>query len=112
VSSSRAAETTTRGQDEGPRQADLRRDGAGLTIANPALVVQLLEWLAGGPRPYPEVLRAWRTSCPRLSIWEDALGFGFVRLERAQGKAGLRVRLTPEGSAFLAASDPGRGHFR
>ncbi len=88
-----------------------RCDGAGLTIANPALVLQLLEWLAAGPRRYPEVMRAWRTSCPRLSIWEDALDVGFVRLEHAQGDAGLRVRLTPEARAFLAASDPGRGRL-
>jgi hypothetical protein len=80
------------------------RDGDGPAIANPALVLQLLEWLAAGPQPYPEVMRAWRTSCPRLSIWEDALHVGFVRLEHAQGEPGLRVRLAPEGSAFLVAS--------
>jgi hypothetical protein len=43
-----------------------------------ALTLQLLEWLSERPRTYPEVLDAWRTSCPRLSIWEDACIDGLV----------------------------------
>jgi hypothetical protein len=42
------------------------------------LVFDLLEWLAMSPRPYAEVMDAWRTSCPRLTIWEDAVDLGFV----------------------------------
>jgi len=37
-----------------------------------ALTRQMLAWLAGGERTYREAMGAWRTSCPRLSIWEDA----------------------------------------
>ena len=43
-----------------------------------ALTLQLLQSLAERPRPYAEVLETWRTSCPRLSIWEDACIEGLV----------------------------------
>jgi len=64
----------------------------------PALTTQMLEWLAKQPRTYAETLEAWKTSCPRLSIWEDALADRLVRIE-----AGA-VRLTPAGRAFLTES--------
>ena len=64
----------------------------------PALTTQMLEWLAQQPRTYAETLEAWKTSCPRLSIWEDALADRLVRIE-----AGA-VRLTPAGRAFLTES--------
>ena len=44
------------------------------------LTIQFLEWLSERPRTYGETMDAWRTSCPRLSIWEDALSAGLVRL--------------------------------
>ncbi len=37
-----------------------------------ALILDLLEWLAARERTYEEVLEAWRTSCPKLPVWEDA----------------------------------------
>jgi hypothetical protein len=46
------------------------------------LTVQLLEWLAERPRSYAETLEAWKTSCPRLTIWEDAVKDGLVHVER------------------------------
>ncbi len=52
-----------------------------MAIENRALVLDLVEWVAGEPRPYAEVMDAWRTSCPRLPIWEDALDLGFVARE-------------------------------
>jgi hypothetical protein len=42
------------------------------------LVLDLLEWLAAQPRPYTAVMDAWRTSCPRLTVWEDAVDGGLV----------------------------------
>ena len=36
------------------------------------LILDFLEWVAARPRPYAEVMDAWRTSCPRLTVWEDA----------------------------------------
>jgi hypothetical protein len=43
-----------------------------------ALVLDLLEWISVSPRPYAEVMDAWRTSCPRLPVWEDAVDQGFI----------------------------------
>ena len=43
-----------------------------------ALKLQLLEWIAARPRTWAEVLDVWRTSCPRLTIWEDACSDGLI----------------------------------
>jgi hypothetical protein len=62
-----------------------------------ALTLQLLEWLAERPRSYSETIDAWKTSCPRLSVWEDALADRLIRIERG------RVLLTAAGGDFVAA---------
>ena len=71
-----------------------------MTVDNKALVLDLVEWVASQPRPYAEVMDAWRTSCPRLPIWEDAVELGFLVREHRPG-AGAVVRVTPAGRAFL-----------
>jgi hypothetical protein len=43
---------------------------------------QLLAWLAEQPRSYVETLEVWKTSCPRLAVWEDALADDLVRVDR------------------------------
>jgi hypothetical protein len=70
------------------------------------LVLDLVEWVAKEPRAYAEVMDAWRTSCPRLTVWEDAVERGLVRSEAAAG-GGLVVAATPSGRALLAQC--GRG---
>ena len=70
------------------------------------LTADFLAWLAAGPRPYGEVMEAWRTSCPRLTIWEDALDGGLVARTRGAGQRAM-VELTPRGRTFLA--DHGSG---
>lgn len=65
-----------------------------------ALLRDLLAWLATADRPYAEVMDAWRTSCPRLPVWEDAIEHGF--LVRARVGRDAMVRITPAGRAFLA----------
>jgi len=64
-----------------------------------ALIVDLLQWLASGQRTYQEAIEVWRTSCPKLPVWEDARDRGFV----AQGNSDGRelVRITPAGLDFL-----------
>jgi len=62
------------------------------------LTVQFLHWLADRPRSYAEVMEAWRSTCPRLSVWEDAFGAGLVRYD---GGPSRTVSLTPEGRAAL-----------
>jgi D-3-phosphoglycerate dehydrogenase len=61
-----------------------------------ALILDLLESLVSGPRAYSEVMGAWRTSCPRLPVWEEANDRGFIRLQ------GASVVLTPVGQEHLA----------
>jgi hypothetical protein len=70
-----------------------------------ALILDLLEWLAPRPRPYAEVIDVWRTSCPRMPVWEDAVARGFVTREHRQG-VGAAVSISAAGRAFLA--DHGR----
>jgi hypothetical protein len=65
------------------------------------LVLDLVEWIAKQPRAYEDVMDAWRTSCPRLTVWEDAVDRGLVRREVLAG-GGLVVVATPEGRALLA----------
>ncbi len=69
---------------------------------NPAalLTLQFLAWIAERPRSYAETMEAWRTSCPRLSVWEDANLDGLVRLEGGEDRQTL-VCLTPAGRAAL-----------
>lgn len=76
-----------------------------MTETTDALVLDLVEWVAARPRPYGEVMEAWRTSCPRLTIWEDAVDRGLVVREQAQG-AGTVVRVAPLGRDLLR--DEGR----
>jgi hypothetical protein len=67
-----------------------------------ALVLDLVEWIAREPRLYSEAIATWRTSCPRLTIWEDALDHGYVLRETVAG-AGLMVTVTEAGENFLRA---------
>jgi hypothetical protein len=73
-----------------------------------ALTVQFLSWVAAGPRTYADAMDAWRTSCPRLTIWEDAVEDRLVRVERAGGGTmkQARVTLTAKGKAVLANGPP------
>jgi len=65
-----------------------------------ALTIELLNWVAERPRTYAETMAAWRTSCPRMPIWEDASGDGLVTLVGGDGEAdAARVCLTPLGHA-------------
>ena len=65
-----------------------------------ALILDLLEWVGPTPRPYDEVMEAWRTSCPRLPVWEDANERGFLARSSAPG-AGALITVTPAGAAHL-----------
>jgi hypothetical protein len=61
-----------------------------------ALVLDLVEWIAKEPRPYAQVIATWRTSCPRLTIWEDAVDSGYV----TRG-LGAMVVVTEQGRKLL-----------
>jgi hypothetical protein len=72
-------------------------------VAVPALTRDFLAWVAAAPRSYAEAMEAWRSSCPRLTIWEDALGDGLVCVQRGSGPAfdEMLVTLTLRGRAVL-----------
>jgi CTP-dependent riboflavin kinase len=63
------------------------------------LVLDLVEWVAKEPRPYAEMLDAWRTSCPRLTVWEEACDRGLVK--RAATQDGAIVVVTEGGRRLL-----------
>ena len=65
-----------------------------------ALVLDFVEWIARQPRPYSEVIATWRTSCPRLTIWEDAVDRGYVERETIAG-SGMIVVVTERGEKWL-----------
>lgn len=70
------------------------------------LMLDFVEWVARAPRPYAEALEAWRTSCPRLTVWEDAADRGFIE-RRPAPRQGAMIAATALGLAFLASH--GRG---
>jgi hypothetical protein len=78
-----------------------------MTETTDALVLDLVEWIGREPRLYSEVIETWRTSCPRLTIWEDAVDRGYVARQPGAG-VGVRIAITVRGKQFLR--DNRRGH--
>jgi len=70
-------------------------------LADP-LVLDFVEWIAREPRLYSEVIATWRTSCPPLTIWEDAADRGYIARETVEG-FGLVVKVTADGEKLLRA---------
>ncbi len=64
-----------------------------------ALILDLLGWLAKRDRSYEEVMDAWRTSCPKLPVWEEANDRGLLEREEANGRS--VVRISAAGCALL-----------
>ena len=76
-----------------------------MTMDNRDLVLDLVEWVGKSPKSYEDVMDAWRTSCPRLQIWEDAVDNGLI-VHQFQKPEGAIVRVTEKGLRFL--EDNGR----
>jgi hypothetical protein len=72
------------------------------TVEN--LILDLVEWVGRKEQTYRETMDAWRTSCPRLPVWEDASDRGLVETMRVDGRS--IVRATPAGLAFLKEKRP------
>jgi hypothetical protein len=68
------------------------------------LVLDLLKWLEPEPKPYAEVMDIWRTSCPRLPVWETAVDRDLVESTRCAETS--LVGLTKRGRFLL--QDAGR----
>lgn len=69
------------------------------------LLLDLLAWIGRSGRPYADVMDAWRTSCPRLPVWEEANRRGFVVRHRPPGEPEV-VAVSAAGAAHLAAERP------
>jgi hypothetical protein len=72
------------------------------------IMIQFLAWVADRPRNYAQAMDAWRSTCPRLSIWEDAILDGLVTFEGGATRNQSRVMLTPKGRAALGTHAPAR----
>ena len=71
----------------------MERQDAVSTVAAPT--VELLAWIAERRRTYSDTIEVWKSSCPRLTVWEDALSDGLIRVERRH------VLLTPAAAELL-----------
>jgi hypothetical protein len=85
-------------QSSGPSESD--------TVET--LILDLLEWMGPTPRPYAEVLEAWRTSCPRLPVWEVATDRRFIARHHAPGR-GTLVSVSFGGADHLRKHRPPPG---
>ena len=65
-------------------------------------MLEFLTWIATRRRAYREAMDAWRSTCPRHTVWEDALMDGFIQVE--SGPQQPEVTLTPRGRAVLDAN--------
>ena len=72
------------------------------TEAPEALILDLLEWIVRQDRSYEETMEAWRTSCPRLPVWEDANDRQLVCIENRNGRS--TARITAAGRELLKKS--------
>lgn len=93
---------------ERPFRREGRREEDKMDNTQEPLVLDLVEWIAKEPRGYEEAMTAWRTSCPRLTIWEDAQELGFLKRETAEERGAL-VTVTQAGLRFLKENGRGPG---
>jgi hypothetical protein len=74
-------------------------DARPLAVSRPTL--ELLAWIHARPRTYAETIDAWRSHCPRLSVWEDALSDELVEIVRGRNGSRSTVVLTTRGLDVL-----------
>ncbi|MGO4449001.1 hypothetical protein AB4Y96_08740 [Phyllobacterium sp. TAF24] len=76
---------------------------------NDSLILDLVEWVAREPRQYADAMDAWKTSCPRLTIWEDAIDRGFIDRSPSHSRT-TQIVVTASGKQFLAANHRLQAH--
>jgi len=64
-------------------------------------MLEFLDWVSSRRRTYAEAMEAWRSTCPRHTVWEDALLGGLIQLEGGDTDQHPEVVLTPRGRAVL-----------
>lgn len=69
-----------------------------MLAADDPLILDLVEWVAREERSHADLMETWRTSCPRLTVWEDAVEHGYL------ARADKLIAVTAEGWALLSTS--------
>lgn len=77
--------------------------GSATPVTLTAPMRQFLVWVSEDARTYADVMDAWRSSCPRLSIWEDALDAALVRESHCADTGRSLIMVTARGRASLEA---------
>jgi hypothetical protein len=65
---------------------------------NDPLILDLVEWVSRSERSHAELIETWRTSCPRLTVWEDAADHGYL------ARQGRLVTVTGKGRELLRSN--------
>ena len=66
-------------------------------IDHSLLLREFLDWIAARPRSYADTVEAWRSSCPRHPVLDDAFTAKLI------ATVGTTVILTRQGEALLQA---------
>ena len=69
-----------------------------------SLTLQFLAWVSSRRRTYDETMEAWQTTCPRHTVWEDAIIDGLIQVTSGGAPPRAEVSLTPKGRALLGDS--------
>ncbi len=64
-------------------------------------IIEFLKWVSIRERSYGEAMESWRSTCPRLSTWEDALADGLIHVESGPSLDQASVTLTDRGRTLL-----------
>jgi hypothetical protein len=70
-------------------------------LSHDLLMLEFLSWISNRRRTYAEAMNAWQSSCPRLTIWEDAIIDGYIEIKRQPTVQDPEVILTVTGLALL-----------
>jgi hypothetical protein len=71
-----------------------------------ALTLQFLAWVSSRPRTYAEAMEAWQSTCPRHTIWEDAVIDGLVTVQSDVVVLTSRGRTVLNGSSDRSSVPP------
>ena len=70
-------------------------------LSHDLLMLEFLSWISSRRRTYAEAMNAWQSSCPRLTIWEDAMIDGYIQVNRQEIIGDPEVILTTRGRTLL-----------
>ena len=70
-------------------------------LSRDLLMLEFLSWISSRRRTYAEAMNAWQSTCPRHTIWEDAMIDGYIEIKRQERISDPEVTLTMRGRALL-----------